>query len=105
MNRRIVILISGRGSNMEAIVEACAAEQWPAEIAAVISNRPDAAGLAYAPPRAIATAVIDPKSHASRDHFDTALANTIDACTPDLVVLAGFMRILGDAVEIGRAHV
>jgi phosphoribosylglycinamide formyltransferase-1 len=96
MDKRIVILISGRGSNMRSIVEACADEGWPAKAVAVISNRPGAAGLQYASERGIATAVVDHKAHASRDAFDAALAQAIDAHAPDLVVLAGFMRILGD---------
>ncbi len=95
--KRIVILISGRGSNMEAIVKACAAEGWPARIAAVISNRPDAAGLAFAAAQGIETAVVDHKAFASREEFDLALAQAIDAFAPDLLVLAGFMRILGTA--------
>jgi phosphoribosylglycinamide formyltransferase 1 len=95
--KRIVILISGRGSNMRAVVEAGAAERWPAQVVAVISNRPDAAGLAYAAERGIATAVVDHTAFASRDAFDGALAQAIDAQRPDLVVLAGFMRILGAA--------
>ncbi|WP_430422971.1 phosphoribosylglycinamide formyltransferase [Methylibium petroleiphilum] len=92
--KRIVILISGRGSNMEAIVEACAAQAWPARIAAVISNRADAAGLDYAAARGIATAVVEHRTYADREGFDAALAQAIDAHAPDLVVLAGFMRIL-----------
>ncbi len=93
--QRIVILISGRGSNMRSIVEACAAERWPARVAAVISNRPDAAGLAFAASRAIATAVVDHRAFATREAFDAALAQAVDAHAPDLLVLAGFMRILG----------
>lgn len=92
--KRLVVLISGRGSNMEAIVKACAAEGWPAEIAAVISNRPDAGGLAFAAERGIATAVVDHKAYASREDFDAELARVIDGFLPDLVILAGFMRIL-----------
>jgi phosphoribosylglycinamide formyltransferase-1 len=92
--KNIVILISGRGSNMEAIVRACQAEGWPARIAAVISNRPDAAGLKFAASHGIATAVVDHKTFADREHFDAALAQAIDGFSPDLVVLAGFMRIL-----------
>ena len=92
--KNIVILISGRGSNMMAIAQACAAEGWNARIAAVISNKPDAAGLADAARRGIATAVVDHRAHADRAAFDTALAEAIDAFAPDLVVLAGFMRIL-----------
>ena len=92
--KRIVILISGRGSNMEAIVEACAAQAWPARVAAVISNRADAAGLDYAAARGIATAVVEHRTYADREGFDAALAQAIDAQAPDVVVLAGFMRIL-----------
>jgi phosphoribosylglycinamide formyltransferase-1 len=95
--KRIVILISGRGSNMEAIVRRCASDRWPAQIAAVIANRPQAAGIAFAREHGIATAVVDHHAFASRDTFDAALAEAIDAHRPDLVVLAGFMRILGDA--------
>jgi phosphoribosylglycinamide formyltransferase-1 len=94
--KRIVILISGRGSNMEAIVRACAAEGWPARVVAVIANRPDAAGLGFARQQGIATATVDHREHATREAFDTALAQTIDAHAPDLVVLAGFMRVLGE---------
>lgn len=93
--KRIVILISGRGSNMEAIVQRCAAEGWPAQVVAVVANRPDAKGLAFAAARGIATAVVDHKAQPSRDAFDAALAEAIDGFAPDLVVLAGFMRILG----------
>ena len=95
--KRIVILISGRGSNMEAIVQRCAAEGWPAQVAAVVSNRADAKGLQFAAAHGIATAVVDHKAHATREAFDAALAATIDGFAPDLVVLAGFMRILGAA--------
>ena len=93
--KRIVILISGRGSNMQAIVERCAADGWPAHVVAVIANRPDAAGLAFAQSHDIATAVVDHRAFASREAFDAALADAIDGHRPDLVVLAGFMRILG----------
>ena len=92
--KNIVILISGRGSNMMAIAQACACEGWNARIAAVISNKPDAAGLADAARRGIATTVVDHHAHADRAAFDAALAEAIDAFAPDLVVLAGFMRIL-----------
>jgi phosphoribosylglycinamide formyltransferase-1 len=95
--KRIVILISGRGSNMRSIVERCRAEGWPAEVVAVISNRPGAGGLEFAHTHGIATAVVDHRAFATRDAFDTALAAAIDAHAPDLVVLAGFMRILGAA--------
>lgn len=95
--KSIVILISGRGSNMEAIVRACAAEGWPARIAAVISNRPGAAGLEFAASHGIATAVVDHKAFAGREAFDAELQRVIDGFGPDLLVLAGFMRILTPA--------
>ena len=92
--KNIVILISGRGSNMEAVVRAAQAEQWPARIAAVISNRADAGGLQFAASHGIATAVVSNKDYPSREAFDAALQVEIDRFEPDLVVLAGFMRIL-----------
>ncbi|MBN9357300.1 phosphoribosylglycinamide formyltransferase [Herbaspirillum huttiense] len=92
--RSIVILISGRGSNMEAIVRAAQAERWPARIAAVISNRADASGLEFAASHGIATAVVANRDYPTRDQFDAALREQIDVFAPDLVVLAGFMRIL-----------
>jgi phosphoribosylglycinamide formyltransferase-1 len=92
--KKLVILISGRGSNMEAIVRACSDEAWPAQVAAVIANRPDAAGLAFAASHGIATAVVDHRQFPERDSFDAALAQTIDSFAPDLLVLAGFMRVL-----------
>jgi phosphoribosylglycinamide formyltransferase-1 len=94
--KRTVILISGRGSNMEALIAARAAGALPVDIAAVISNRPDAAGLATAMAAGIAVRCIDHKAFAGRDAFDAGLAACIDGFAPDLVVLAGFMRILGD---------
>ena len=92
--KRIVILISGRGSNMEAIVRACATEGWPATIAAVVSNRPTAGGLGFAQSHGIPTAVVDHKAFADRDAFDAELASVVEGFAPDVVVLAGFMRIL-----------
>ena len=92
--KNIVILISGRGSNMEAIVKACAAQAWPARIAAVISNRPAAAGLGFAAEHGIATAVIDHKGFSERAAFDAELARVVQSYEADVVVLAGFMRIL-----------
>lgn len=92
--KNLVILISGRGSNMVAIAEACAAEGWDARIAAVISNRSDAGGLAYARDHGIATAIVDHRDFDVREAFDAALAQVIDGLAPDLLVLAGFMRIL-----------
>jgi phosphoribosylglycinamide formyltransferase-1 len=86
--KNMVILISGRGSNMQAMVEA------GLPVAAVISNRADAAGLAYAAGRGIATAVVAHRDYAAREAFDAALVQAIDGFRPDLVALAGFMRIL-----------
>ncbi len=98
MTRNIVILISGTGSNLAAIVRAAQAGRWQARfgarVAAVLSNKADAAGLAFAREQGIATAVVDHKAFASREEFDAALAAAIDAHVPALVVLAGFMRIL-----------
>ena len=96
--KNIVILISGGGSNMAAIVRASQRGDWPqrfgARVAAVISNRADAGGLGFAREQGIATAVVDHKAHASRETFDAALAAEIDRHEPVLVALAGFMRIL-----------
>ena len=89
--KNIVILISGRGSNMQAIVEA---DIPGARVAAVISNRPDAAGLAWARERGIPAIALDHKQFPDRQAFDVALAREIDRHQPDLVVLAGYMRIL-----------
>ena len=93
--KNIVVLVSGRGSNMEAIVRACEAERWDARIAAVVSNRADAAGLAFARERGIAVEVVDHRAFATRDAFDAALAEANERRRPDVVALAGFMRILG----------
>jgi phosphoribosylglycinamide formyltransferase 1 len=93
--KRIVILLSGRGSNMQAIVERCAVESWPAQVVGAVSNRGDASGLAWAAERGIATAAVEHQSFATREAFDAELQRVIDAWAPDLLVLAGFMRILG----------
>jgi phosphoribosylglycinamide formyltransferase-1 len=90
--KRYVILISGRGSNMESLLD----DGLPGVCAAVISNRPDAAGLASATLRGIASTAIDHRGFASREDFDAALAAEIERHAPDLVLLAGFMRILTD---------
>ena len=95
--KNIVILISGRGSNMEAIVRRCVQERWPARVAAVVSNRADAGGLRFARDMGIATAVVDHTAFASRDAFDVELARRIDAVGADVIALAGFMRILTPA--------
>lgn len=92
--KNIVILISGRGSNMQSIVNANIPN---ANIAAVLSNNPNAAGLAWAAERGIRTAALNHKDFASREEFDQAMMLLIDAYQPDLVVLAGFMRILTPA--------
>lgn len=92
--KRIVILLSGRGSNMRSIVESCAAEGWPARVVAVIGNRADAAGLGWAAERGIPTAVVEHRQFPDRAEFDAELARVIDGWAPDLVLLAGFMRIL-----------
>ena len=94
---KVAILISGRGSNMRALAEACAKDDFPAEVACVLSNREDAAGLTYAAEAGLATRVVDHKSFASREAFDDALSQAIEACGADLVCLAGFMRLLGAA--------
>ena len=94
--QRIVILVSGRGSNAQAIVQACAAERWPARVVAVVSYRPGTDALAQAEAQGIATAVVDHAAHATRDTFDAELARVIDGFAPDLLLLAGFMRILTD---------
>lgn len=99
--KNIVILISGGGSNMQAIVRMAQRDDWAKKIGArvsgVISNRADAKGLALAQAQSIATQVVDHKTFASREAFDNALADAIDAQHPALVVLAGFMRILTPA--------
>jgi phosphoribosylglycinamide formyltransferase-1 len=92
--KRIVILISGRGSNMTAILEAVRSGSLQAEIATVISNRPDAAGLVVAERHGVATTIVDHGLLPNRGEFEHALGEAIDAAAPDLVVLAGFMRVL-----------
>ncbi len=92
--KNIVILISGRGSNMEAIVRACASEGWPARVAAVVSNQPEAPGLAFAAGQGIPTAVVAHNGFPDRESFDAELAGVVERFRPDLVVMAGFMRIL-----------
>ena len=96
--KNIVILISGGGANMAASVRTAQQQQWDkrlgARVAAVVSNKADAAGLAFAQAQGIATEVLDHKPFATREAFDAALAERIDRHDPALVVLAGFMRIL-----------
>lgn len=93
--KNVVVLISGRGSNMQALVQA----GIPAKVAAVVSNRPDAPGLGFATQAGIPTAIVDDRDFASRSEFEVALARVIDRYSPAIVALAGFMRILsGDFV-------
>jgi phosphoribosylglycinamide formyltransferase-1 len=94
--KSILILISGRGSNMASLIDAVADGSLPVRVAAVLSNRPDAPGLKIAASRGIPTRVVDHTRYSGREAFDAALAEAIDAWAPDLVVLAGFMRILSD---------
>lgn len=97
--QRLVVLISGRGSNMEALLQAAQrrrwAARWGAQVVAVLSNRPQAQGLQVAAQHGVATEVVDHQAYPSREAFDAALAQAIDAHQPTLVLLAGFMRVLG----------
>ncbi|WP_308388085.1 phosphoribosylglycinamide formyltransferase [Acidithiobacillus sp. AMEEHan] len=95
--QRLVVLISGRGSNLRAIQQACASGQLPARISAVISNRADAAGLAWCRDAGLAADVIAHQNFATRADFDHSLAAAIDTHNPDWVILAGFMRQLTDS--------
>lgn len=92
--KRVVILISGRGSNMAALLAAIRTGEVDATAAGVISNRPDAPGLALAAGQSVPRAIVDHRRFADREAFEHALAAAIDALTPDLVVMAGFMRIV-----------
>ena len=91
---RIAILISGRGSNMQAFIDACEGGDLNASIALVLSNKPEAAGLQKAAAAGIPTACVDHRQFDSRETFDAALVEQLEAVQPDLVILAGFMRIL-----------
>ena len=93
----VVILISGRGANLQAIIDQVGTGQLALDIRSVISNRPDAPGLQRARDAGLATLVIDQREYADRSQFDAALMQAIDPHAPRLVILAGFMRILGDA--------
>ena len=95
--KRTAILISGRGSNMQALAAAARATDYPAEIVLVISNRPDAAGLQWAKANGLATLVIDHKAHASRTAFEGVLQQALDAAKIELIALAGFMRLMTPA--------
>ncbi|CAN5169879.1 phosphoribosylglycinamide formyltransferase [soil metagenome] len=98
--KNVVILISGRGSNMQALLEVAGRDRWTetvgARIAAVMANRPDAAGLAIADAAGVPTQSVDHRQFESRAAFEAVLIKAIDAHSPDLVVLAGFMRVLTD---------
>lgn len=100
---RTAILISGRGSNMQSLVEAARADDYPAEIVLVLSNRPDAAGLAWAKARGLPTLAIDHKSFPTRDAFEDALQRSLEAAGTELVALAGFMRLMTPAF-VDRWH-
>ncbi|MBV2182629.1 MAG: phosphoribosylglycinamide formyltransferase [Castellaniella sp.] len=92
---RVAILISGRGSNMQALVDVVAAERLPVRICAVLSNRADAAGLDWARDRGLPAEALSHRDFVSRDAFDAALLERLDALAPDYILLAGFMRVLG----------
>ena len=93
MKKRVAILISGRGSNMMALVEAAQAKDYPAEIVSIVASRPDAAGLAWAKAQGLPATAIDHKAYASRDAFDAAVHACLTKARTDLIALAGFMRI------------
>jgi phosphoribosylglycinamide formyltransferase 1 len=92
--KRTAIFISGRGSNMRSLVEAARAPDYPAEIKLVVSNRPEAGGIAWAVEQGIATVVIDHKTYATRADFETALQAALDTYQIELIALAGFMRLM-----------
>jgi phosphoribosylglycinamide formyltransferase 1 len=90
----VAVLVSGRGSNLKALIEAARAPGYPARIVSVISNKPEAPGLAHARERGIPSSVIDHRTYASREEFEKTLDDRLNACSAQLVCLAGFMRIL-----------
>ena len=92
--KRVAVLISGRGSNMRALIEAARAPDYPAEIALVLSNRPGAEGIAYARAAGVATAVIDHKIQAGREDFERTMQAMLELHRIEIVCLAGFMRLL-----------
>lgn len=91
---KVAVLISGRGSNMRALVEACEAEDFPAQIVLIASNKKDAAGLDFARSKSISTAVVDHKNFSSREDFDKKMSEEIEKSGAEFVCLAGFMRLL-----------
>ncbi|MDR6984750.1 phosphoribosylglycinamide formyltransferase-1 [Rheinheimera pacifica] len=95
--KSIVVLISGSGSNLQAIIDACSSGFIPGKVSAVISNKANAYGLVRANEAGISTQILSHKSYASRDQYDLALTDAIEQHKPDLVILAGFMRILTPA--------
>jgi phosphoribosylglycinamide formyltransferase-1 len=95
--RRVAILISGRGSNMSALIEAAQAKDYPAEIALVASNRPDAAGLQFAAKHGIATAIVDHNRFSNREAFEAVIEEALKHARIEIVCLAGFMRVLTSA--------
>jgi phosphoribosylglycinamide formyltransferase-1 len=101
--KRITVLVSGRGSNLGALLDAERAGAFDGSVTHVISNRPDAGALAIAHEHGVSTEVVDHRAHASREAFEAALCEAIDRSAPDLVVLAGFMRVLGEAT-VARYH-
>lgn len=94
MSSKIVVLISGSGTNLQAIIDACNDDNYPAEVVAVVSNKADAYGLTRAKNAGIASVSLSHKAFASREDYDQALIKEINAFDADLIVLAGFMRIL-----------
>jgi phosphoribosylglycinamide formyltransferase-1 len=98
MTKRIAVLLSGRGSNLAALLAAMRGGTLGGTITRVISNRPEAQGISLARAAGVATTVVDHRKFATRDAFDSALGEVIDTERPDLVVLAGFMRVLGESL-------
>jgi phosphoribosylglycinamide formyltransferase-1 len=104
MTRRLAVLISGRGSNLQAIIDAVNARTLDASISVVVSNREDAAGLQRAREAGIETLFLNPKSFSSRDDYDRALVGELQARRVDLVCLAGYMRLVGEPVLVAFPH-
>ncbi|MDH5600154.1 MAG: formyltransferase family protein, partial [Gammaproteobacteria bacterium] len=101
---RLVVLISGNGSNLQAIIDNIEQHHLPAEIVAVISNRADAYGLERAKNAGIENRVLSHRDYADRQHYDLALQKLIDGYQPDLIILAGFMRILSNKFVNHYSH-
>ncbi|MBW8320705.1 MAG: phosphoribosylglycinamide formyltransferase [Arenimonas sp.] len=98
--KRVVVFISGGGSNMVALADACATPDFPAEIVAVISDKPTAGGLAKAAERGIATHVFERRAYASKAEHEAAILATLATLSPDIICLAGYMRLLsGDFIR------